>query len=108
MTFASPHRSRFPRLRLGGEECERLIAGVMLAAFVTGQITALNGQAPRPQPSLCGVRRAASQLSRKLTKGEGRFKRPEVCPSRLVSAQYPSAAAGHAGSAPSIFWRIFR
>ena len=52
---------------------ERCAACLLLAALLLTQIAAALGYSPRLGASLNGVRRAASQLSRKLHNGEYRL-----------------------------------
>ena len=70
--MALTHRvtHQFPLWRCSSEQ---LVAGLVLAALIASHIVALGGHPPRVGPSLNGVRRAATQLSRKLIKGEMRL-----------------------------------
>ncbi len=74
LTLAPLHRLPFCRC-----SSEQFVAGLVLAALIAGQIAALGGHPPRLGPSLNGVRRAATQLSRKLIKGEARIIAAATC-----------------------------
>jgi hypothetical protein len=72
----STAHSPFPSRCRFGHNCvdrETLLATVFLVALLIGQASAATGHAPLLGPAVNGVRRAASQLSRKLCKGENRL-----------------------------------
>jgi hypothetical protein len=75
--MSTAHSSLFKPSRLARSCADRetLLATVFLVALLIGQASAATGHAPLVGPAVNGVRRAASQLSRKLCKGEDRLRR---------------------------------
>ena len=79
MSTAQPSFFKPRRLARSCADRETLLATVVLAALIVGQASAATGHAPLIGPAVNGVRRAASQLSRKLCKGEHRLRHSLAC-----------------------------